>query len=58
MNNHQAEQVKLFAVNGTIFGLSFTNIESGMRVFLLMLSIIYTIIMIYKLITKKQDGNK
>jgi hypothetical protein len=58
MNNHHVEQAKLLAVNGTIFGLSFTNIESGMRIFLLMLSIVYTIIMIYKLITKKQNGNK
>jgi hypothetical protein len=52
------EQIKLYAVNGTIFGISFTNIEATMRVFLLCLSIIYTLIMIYKLITKNNDTNK
>lgn len=59
MNNHsQIEQAKLIAVNGTVFGLSFTNIENGLRIFLLLLSITYTIIMIYKLLTKKNDANK
>jgi len=51
------ENIKVIAGNGIIFGLSFTNIENTMRLFLLMLSIVYTIIMIYKLITKK-DANK
>ena len=51
------ENIKVIAVNGTIFGLSFTNIENTMRVFLLAMSIVYTGIMIYKLITKK-DANK
>lgn len=59
MNSHdQIEQAKLIAVNGTIFGLSFTNIENGLRIFLLLLSISYTIIMIYKLLTKKNDADK
>lgn len=58
MNHDQIEQTKLIAVNGTIFGLSFTNIENGLRVFLLLLSIAYTMIMIYKLLTKKNDANK
>ena len=52
------EQIKLYAVNGTIFGISFTNIETTMRVFLLGLSIAYTIIMIYKLLNKKNDTDK
>jgi hypothetical protein len=51
------ENFRVIAVNGTIFGLSFTSIENTMRIFLLALSIIYTAIMIYKLITKK-DANK
>ena len=59
MNTHsQIEQAKVIAVNGTIFGLSFTNIENSLRIFLLLLSITYTIIMIYKLLTKKKDANK
>jgi hypothetical protein len=52
------EQIKVYAVNGTIFGLSFTNLENTMKIFLLALSIIYTSIMIYKLLTKKDDANK
>jgi len=58
MTHDKIEQVKLLAVNGTIFGLSFTNLENTMRIFLLLLSIVYTIIMIYKLLTKKDDKNK
>lgn len=51
------KNIEVYAVNGAIFGLSFTNIENTMKLFLLALSIIYTAIMIYKLITKK-DANK
>lgn len=52
-----SENIKVIGVNGAIFGISFTSIENTMRVFLLGLSIVYTIIMIYKLIIKK-DENK
>jgi hypothetical protein len=52
-----SEQIKVYAVNGTIFGLSFTSIESTMKLLLLAMSIVYTGIMIYKTITKK-DANK
>lgn len=51
------KKIEVLAVNGTIFGISFANIENTLRVFLLILSIIYTIIMIVKLIHKK-DENK
>jgi len=51
------KNIEVYAVNGAIFGLSFTNIENTMKLFLLGLSIIYTTIMIYKLLTKK-DANK
>jgi hypothetical protein len=52
------EQIKVYAVNGTIFGLSFTNLENTMKLILLGLSIVYTAIMIYKILTKKNDANK
>lgn len=52
------ENIKLIAVNTTVFGLSFTSIENTMRIFLLLLSIVYTSIMIYKLLTKKNDTDK
>ncbi len=51
------ENVRVIAVNGTIFGLSFTSIENTMKLVLLAMSILYTGIMIYKLLTKK-DANK
>jgi hypothetical protein len=53
-----SKNLEVLAVNGTIFGLSFTSIESTMKLLLLSLSIIYTGIMIYKLLTKKDDANK
>ncbi len=52
------KNLEVYAVNGAIFGLSFTSIESTMKLLLLSLSIIYTGIMIYKLLTKKDDANK
>ena len=52
------ENIKIIAVNGTVFGLTFTNLENTMKILLLMLSIFYTSIMIIKLLTKKDDTNK
>jgi len=52
------ENLKVIAVNGTIFGLSFTNLENTLKLILLLLSITYTTIMIYKLLTKRDDANK
>ena len=52
------EQIKVYAVNGSVFGLSFTNIESTMKLILLAMSIVYTGIMIFKILTKKDDANK
>jgi hypothetical protein len=50
--------IKVLSGNGIIFGLSFTNIESTMKLILLCLSITYTIIMIYKLLKNKENENK
>jgi len=53
-----SKNIEVLAVNGTIFGLSFTSIESTMKLLLLAMSIVYTGIMIYKLLAKKEDENK
>jgi hypothetical protein len=53
-----SKNIEVLAVNGTIFGLSFTNLENTMKIVLLAMSILYTGIMIYKLLTKKEDANK
>jgi hypothetical protein len=50
--------IEVLAVNGTIFGLSFTSIENTMKLLLLAMSIVYTGIMIYKLLTKRENENK
>jgi cbb3-type cytochrome oxidase subunit 1 len=49
------KKIEVLAVNGTIFGISFANIENTLRILLLILSIVYTIIMIAKLINKKDE---
>ena len=53
-----SKNIEVYAVNGTIFGLSFTSIESTMKLLLLAMSIVYTGIMIYKLLTKRENENK
>lgn len=53
-----SKNIEVYAVNGAIFGLSFTSIESTMKLLLLAMSIVYTGIMIYKLLTNKKDANK
>jgi len=53
-----SKNLEVYAVNGAIFGLSFTNLENTMKIVLLAMSILYTGIMIYKLLTKKDDANK
>lgn len=50
--------MKLYLLSGGAFALSFTHIEAGLRMLLLTISIVYTIINIYKLLTKKNDANK
>jgi len=52
------KDLKIYLFSGGAFALSFSNLESSFRIALLTLSIIYTIINIYKLITKKNDTNK
>lgn len=48
-----SKNLEVLAINGTIFGISFANIESTMKLVLLGLSIIYTVINLYKILTKK-----
>jgi hypothetical protein len=50
--------MKIYLLSGSAFALSFTQIENGFRLFLMGISIVYTLINIYKLLTKKTDANK
>lgn len=50
--------MKLYLLNSSAFALSFTQIDNGFRLFLMGISIIYTLINIYKLLKKKTDADK
>ena len=50
--------MKIYLLSGGAFALSFTQIENGFRLFLMGISIVYTLINIYKLLTKKTDADK
>ena len=50
--------MKIYLLSGSAFALSFTNVEAGFRIFLMGISIIYTLINIYKILNKKNDANK
>jgi len=52
------QSFKIYALNTTSMIISFSNIEQTLKIVLLTVSILYTIIQTYKLITKKDDTNK
>lgn len=54
MNN---DSIKLYAMNSLVIYLSFTNLESILKIILLCISIIYTGMKIYDWITNKKDKN-
>jgi len=49
------KDLKVYLMNSGAFALSFTNIENWLKIILLVLSIVYTIINLYK-ITKKNEN--
>ena len=52
------QDLKIYLVNTATLGFSFTNMENTLKIILLLFSIIYTVINIYKLLTNKKDANK
>lgn len=52
------ENFKLFIFNSLAFAFSFANIEQYLKIILLLCSIVYTCIQIYKTLTKKNNANK
>jgi hypothetical protein len=52
------QDLRIYLVNTVTFGFTFTNMENTLKIILLLFSIIYTIINIYKLLNKKEDANK
>ena len=47
------EDLKITFLNALTFGVSFTNIEMGLKIILLLVSIIYTCIKIYEYLKRK-----
>jgi hypothetical protein len=47
--------LKIYAINSIAMAVSFSNVESALKVLLLCLSIIYTILKTVELIKKKND---
>ncbi len=52
------QDLKIYLVNSFTFAFTFTNVENTLKVILLVFSIIYTVINIYKLLKKGKDANK
>lgn len=52
------QDLKIYLVNTFTFAFTFTNVENALKIILLVFSIIYTIINIYKLLNKNKDANK
>lgn len=54
MNN---ESTRLYALNSLVICLSFTNLESILKIILLCISIVYTGMKIYDWVITKKDKN-
>ena len=52
------QDLKIYLVNSFTFAFTFTNVENALKIVLLVFSIIYTIINIYKLLKKSKDADK
>lgn len=53
------QPLKIYLLNTVSMVISFSNIESALKLILLTISIIYTLIQIFKLLKKEQnDTNK
>lgn len=57
-DNNIIRDMKIYLLNSGAFAISFTHIENGFRLFLMGISIVYTLINIYKLLKKKNDADK
>jgi hypothetical protein len=59
MNFSQPQELKVYFLNLATIGITFTNLENTLKIILLILSVVYTIINIHKLINKdKKDADK
>lgn len=50
------EDFKLYFFNAISMALSFSNIENALKIFLLIASILYTILKIIETLRKKENG--
>lgn len=47
--------LKLYALNSAAMAISFSNVEATLKIFLLCISIVYTIMKIFELAKKNND---
>ncbi len=50
--------LKLYGLNSIAMAVSFSNVEATLKIFLLCVSIIYTIMKTIELVNKKNDDDK
>lgn len=50
--------LKLYALNSITMAISFTNIENTLKIILLSISICYTILKIFDLLSNKKNKNE
>lgn len=50
------DNIKILAINGTSFALSFSHIEAALKIVLLLVSIAYTGFKLFELIENRKKG--
>ena len=52
------DDIRLYALNASAMAVSFTNVERALKILLLCVSIVYTILKIIEMKSKKDETNK
>jgi len=52
------EDIRLYALNASALVVSFTNVERALKILLLCVSIIYTVLKIIEMKSKKDEADK
>jgi hypothetical protein len=50
--------LKIYGPNSLVMAIGFSNVEATLKIFLLCVTIVYTIMKIIELVKKKKDDNK
>ena len=52
------EDIRLYTLNASVMVVSFTNVERALKILLLCVSIIYTVLKIIEMKSKKDEADK